>query len=449
MSARDKYDTQLEGRVMSVKTALIAIVIAASVAGGCDKRTGAKARERSVEAEGIDGKSSEIYGVKHKVIIYEPQTEEPAKTTAQEQQRFTYHSSSSPDAIVGGLHHQRIRLTADKPELVNLPDFNQKYPLFFKWASPMAQNGFLFVAIDRTSESTLHDLLYIDSNGDGSLEDETARRANRKSTRHVYFGPVQVRLKGEEGPIPRTLHFTLYDDDPHTLFVYSSGWYLGTITANGAKKQCMLIDYNANGTFNDKSLDPLESDRIRIGAGDNKKTLCVGNYIEIYDKLYKLEVASDGTSVKLAVANDVEFGRIRLPETITEFTAGGENGLFAGRPYNGIVELPLGKYRVDRWNSERKDDSGSCWKLEASGSSQNSIFEVNEMEEIELDFGETIISSLNFDMRSGTYYFRHSMKGQLGESIVVTRNGARPPAPRLRIRNADGTYDQSYDFKYG
>ena len=61
----------------------------------------------------------------------------------------------------------------------------------------------------------------------------------------------------------------------------------------------------------------------------------MGNYIEIDDTLYRTEIARDGAYIKLTKAEDVEFGNVRLSETITEFSAGGENGLFTLKPEKG------------------------------------------------------------------------------------------------------------------
>jgi len=94
----------------------------------------------------------------------------------------------------------------------------------------------------------------------------------------------------------------------------------------------------------DKSYDRFyfdhNCDRIRIGKKSVRDSLFVGNYIEIDDVLYRPEIASDGAYIKLSKAEDVKFGNIRLPKTITEFSAGGENGLFTLKPEKGTGSIP-------------------------------------------------------------------------------------------------------------
>jgi hypothetical protein len=41
------------------------------------------------------------------------------------------------------------------------------------------------------------------------------------------------------------------------------------------------------------------------------------------------------------------------------------------------------------------------------------------------------------------------LKGRDSERIELTRDGAQPQAPKVRIRSADGAYDRTYSFQYG
>src|ERR1035441_8364901 len=45
-------------------------------------------------------------------------------------------------------------------------------------------------------------------------------------------------------------------------------------------------------------------------------------------QFYQIEVARDGAFVKLQKAENVVLGQVRVPETISEFVAFGENGHF-------------------------------------------------------------------------------------------------------------------------
>ncbi|MHC4738381.1 MAG: hypothetical protein ACYS9Y_05695 [Planctomycetota bacterium] len=368
---------------------------------------------------------------------------------AEEEQWLQYRSAREASSIVGDMGSQGLKMSSKRPEGVELPEFTEEEPFFYKWFSPMAENGHLFISLDCSRACGAHDLLYIDSNGDGNLNDEEGTKAYRTESSHSYFGPVRVTFEGEDGPITYHLNFRLCDHHGRTLYVYSGGWYEGEITVGGEKKYCVLIDQNVNGTFNDKSIEASKCDRIRIGRKDERDTRFVGNYIEIDGDFYRPEIARDGAYIKLEMAEDIRFGKVKMQEVITEFSAGGENGLFAIKLEKGAGELPVGKYRVNYWAIERKDEGGSTWELKGQGFGAKGDFKVDEGGETELAVGEPVICSLTSRERDSRHLFDQSLKGELGERISLTRGGGRPRAPKLHIKSADGKYDRTFNFAYG
>ena len=374
-----------------------------------------------------------------------------SQAPAQQEQWLQYHSSREAGQIFGEVRSQTIELRTQQPAGVKLPQFKGQNQLFAKWPTPMVKSGHLWIALDRTHKQGPYDLLYIDSNGNGSLDDETAVAAHRMDQRNAYFGPVKVIFEVEDGPV--TYHLNLrsyqYGTGDSRLYASSGGWYEGGITVGGGKKHCVLFDYNTNGTFNDKSANAAECDRVRIGKQGGQDTLFTGNYIVDDETLYRPEIARDGACIKLTKAENVSFGSVRLPESITQFSANGENGLFVLKPEKGVASLPVGKYRVYDWIVERQDEKGTNWKLKGSGLSEKNVFDITEGKEAVLSIGEPLVATLDASERQGTHSFNHSMKGRAGERIELTRNGAQPQAPKVRIKNADGTYDRTYSFQYG
>ncbi|MHC4214075.1 MAG: hypothetical protein ACYSWP_11950 [Planctomycetota bacterium] len=221
-----------------------------------------------------------------------------------------------------------LDVTEQRPADVCMPDFNSVTPLFAKWETPMVEGGYLWVALDSEGKKGIRNLIYIDSDGDGRLDDETALfaywfKVDRNTSR---FQGVKVVFSGEDGPITYHLHFTFGDSKSRRYLRAVSGcWYEGVISVGGDKKICVLYDNNANGTFNDKSDVFSRSDRITIGKQVGRDAGFVGNFIDVDGVLYDLEVARDGAYVELTKAENVEFGEVRLQETISEFAAGGVN----------------------------------------------------------------------------------------------------------------------------
>jgi hypothetical protein len=399
---------------------------------------------------------------------------------AQEEQWLQYHSARELGLLVSA-QPQPLEISTEKPPGVELPQFKAENPLFAKWSTPMVTSGYLWVALDRTHKQSRegslaggpYDLLYIDSNGNGRLADETAVAAYRTDQYSAYFGPVKVMFELQDGPA--TYHLNLryygYDDASSRLYVSSGapmsmvaaalndrsrrlyassgGWYQGDITLGSQKKHCILFDYNANGTFNDKSANAAECDRVRIGQEGGQDASFVGNYIEVDGALYRPEIARDGACVKLTKAQDVKFGAVRLPESVTQISANGQNGLFIRKSEKGVASLPVGQYRIYDWIIGRQDDKGTEWRLQGSGAAAKNAFDVTEGNETALSFGEPIVATLDASADKGTHSFRYTLQGRDGERIELTRNGAQPQAPKVRIRSADGAYDRTYSFSYG
>lgn len=365
---------------------------------------------------------------------------------AQDEQWLQYHSEREAQQIVGGMSSSRT-VTSNKPQDVKLPEFKTQQQFFIEWPTPMVKSGRLWIALDRTSEKGKWDRLFIDSNGNGHLDDEDAVTAYQTDQYYTYFGPVKVVFEAEDGPVTYHLNFRFYDynEQNRRLYIYSGGWYEGEVTVAGDKKYCMLIDYNVNGTFDDKSLQAGNSDIIRIGAKGNEDTRFVGNYIEVGDVLYRTEIARDGAFVKLSSANDVKFGNIRVPETITEFSAGGENGQFTREMKNGVARLPVGKYCIDYWAIDRKDEKGKSWTMRGSSFSERGNFEVTEGAETTLEIGEPLTATLQVQLNGESYEFEKIMQGPLGEYVSLTSGGQEVRTMwKLAAKNKDGTFAKTY-----
>ena len=366
--------------------------------------------------------------------------------TAQDEQWLQYHSEREAARIVGDMRTMSLKLLSERPEGVESPDFKCDKPFFAAWSTPMVDSGKIWLALDRTNDKW--DRLFIDSNVNGHINDENTITPYRTEQYSAYFGPVKVVFEGEDGPLTYHLNLRFYENGPtRRLYVSSGSWYEGDITVAGAKKHCVLIDYNANGTFNDKSLDSSKCDRIRIGKKTDGDACFVGNYIEVDGTLYRTEIARDGAYIVLAKAEDVKYGNIRLPETITEFSAGGENGLFEPKLEKGAGSLPVGKYRINNWTSERKDEKGKKWTLRGRYFSDKGDLDVTEATETSLEIGEPVTANLQVTLNGETeaYEFDKILRGQLGEYVSLT-SGGRDVSNlwKMQGKNKEGTFAKTY-----
>jgi hypothetical protein len=370
---------------------------------------------------------------------------------AQEEQWLQYRSAAEARQIVGDMTYQFKEPSSAKPEGVKLPSLTAETPYFVLWETPMAKSGKVWMVFDKSNKNGSYDRLYLDANVNGDLSDETALSPSRRESNTAYFGPVKVVFEGEDGPITYHLELQLYaSPDRAYCLIAPAGWYEGPITVGGVKKHCVLIDYNVNGTFNDKSDNPGNCDRIRIGPQDSRDSRFVGNYIEVDDKLYRTEIARDGAFIVLKDAADVPYGTVRLADNITSLSAGGENGQFIRKPEKGALKLPVGTYRIDYWSIAKDDGKGSKWELQGRNLPGSSgTFTVAQDKEAQLSVGEPVYSMVSYNQSGGSFTFSQRLQGHQNEQITLLRNGSRPQPPRLRIRNKDGTYDRGMSFEYG
>ncbi len=363
---------------------------------------------------------------------------------AQREQWLQYRTSREGRAT------RWLELTTNAPPNLVLPKLNAQ-PYFARWTTPMDPHGGRWICLDRTAKSGPYNRLFIDTNGNGKLNDESSVDAYQVDQYSAFFPPARVIFQGEDGPITYhlVLRFYKYQENTAQLLASSGGWYEGTVDLGGKKKRIQFIDGNVNGTFNDQSPNPYDSDRIQVD-GDNPGERFLGRMLEVDGELFRIEVARDGAFVKIQKAENVTFGQVHVPGTISEFAAFGENGYFVRKPVNGAFELPVGNYRIHRWTVDRKDDQGAAWTLSGYGFNDSADFEVTTAKPVSLDLGEPVRAVLTADETTNNWMtFSLRLQGRLGESIEMLRGGDRPRGPRLTLVNLDGSYRYTNSFEFG
>ncbi|HDS84588.1 MAG TPA: hypothetical protein ENN97_05260 [Phycisphaerales bacterium] len=365
-------------------------------------------------------------------------------------QWLRYRTSEDVGQEVGASVNRYYRsFESQRPAHVRCPEFKSDSPLFIKWDTPMDGQGFRWIALDRSTPYGQYDLLYIDSNGDGHLDDETPYQGRRSDQYRMAFNPFPVYLTGEDGPITYHLacQFYSYDERSRYLMMSSGGYYEGTVLIGGEPAACVLVDSNGNGTFDDTAED-FNADRILLGEGRDRREYFVGRYLDYEGTLYRLQIARDGAFVSLAAAPDVTFGVVQVPESLTKFSAGGVNGMYDMTPENGHVRLPEGTYRVYQWEIARQD-KGQGWTLRGSNFPRQQSFTVSADTPARVAVGEPVFSRLSVSERQGIYSINQELQGKMNEQVSVLRNGRQPPAPKVHIRSQTGAYDRTFSLEYG
>lgn len=383
---------------------------------------------------------------------------------AQEEQWLQYRSSREPYRQGVSVSASNANYTGAAPAEDLTPDFVADDAHFGKWETPMGEAGFVWLALDRSSANGPYETLYIDSDCDGSLADEeavAAYQANQwphtrptssrpASAQEARFGPVKVVFPTDLGPVAVHVNVLWYDyPGRKSLYVSAAGWYEGSVTVGAEEYMCRLVDFNSNGAFNDASMDFSQADQIWIGKGTDLTRSFVGKYILIDGEYYHPTPAVDGANISFAPVENIPLGTLTFPEGVDEIAIGGVNGLLAFQCEGGSVEVPAGRWLIERWSITRKDEKGAVWQMTGQGFSSGDELDVAEGARLAIEVGEPISATLTVSERSGEYSFQEKLAGASGERISLTRNGTQAPAPRLRIKNEDESYNRLYSFAYG
>ena len=371
--------------------------------------------------------------------------------SAQKEQWLDYHVSTD------GRGYRYLDLTTNAPPDVKLPKLNGQ-PYFAHWTTPLDPAG-RWLCLDRTKKSGLYDRVYFDTTGNGRLDDKPAVSTAHSDQYSAYFEPVRVVFKGEDGPITYhlVLRFMHYEGSEANLMTSSGGYYAGKVDIGGKKRPLELIDGNVNGTFNDRAADAGDCDRVVV-EGDKVGERYLGKMLEVDGQFYQIEVARDGAFVKVQKAENVVLGEVRVPETISEFVAVGENGHFVRKPVKGGFTLPVGKYRIQEWTIDRKDDKGAAWQLMGYNFNDSARFEVAAAKPLSLEIGEpmrAVMEAQTPSARPGStalakqVAFSLRFQGRYGETLQIMKGNQRPSGPRLTLTSLDGTYRYTNTFEFG
>ncbi|MGD1084187.1 MAG: hypothetical protein ABSA47_05455 [Verrucomicrobiota bacterium] len=350
---------------------------------------------------------------------------------------------------VENLSYHQIQLTTNPPPGVLLPKL-KAMPWFARWTTPLDPSGGRWLCLDRTHNSGPYDLLFIDTNGNGRLDDKTPVHA-RMDAFESSFPPTPVVLQGQDGPLTYHLVFlmTQFDAGSAQLLVSPGGWREGVVSFDGLNKRIQLIDANVNGAFNDISSDPYQSDRVCV-EGDKIPERFLGRMIEVDGKFYRIEVPRDGAFVKVQPVGQGSLAQVRVPENISEISLYGQNGHFVCSPLNGLLTLPAGDYRPIQWIINRKDDKGASWTMRGYNFPDTFAFDVSAGKTNALEIGEPAQALIAVREIPGAMdIFSLHFEGRQKEAIEILRQGQRPPGPKLTIAGPDGAVCYSDTFEYG
>jgi len=105
----------------------------------------------------------------------------------------------------------------------------------------------------------------------------------------------------------------------------------------------------------------------------------------------------------------------------------------------------VGKYRIDHWEIDRKDEKGKSWTMRGSSFGNRGDFEITEAGETVLEIGEPVTTNLQASLNGTNYGFSKSVRGSLGEYVSLTSAGSDARNLwKMTAKNKDGTFVKTY-----
>jgi hypothetical protein len=157
------------------------------------------------------------------------------------------------------------------------------------------------------------------------------------------------------------------------------------------------------------------------------------------------------TAIAVSARQNIEpsTGFVTVQDDVNAVLCNNKGEQFTIKGSKEPVQLPVGRYCINNWTLERTDKNGTLWKLTSKDIAHKKAFDVAKGTETKLPMGEPIISNLIVWKENSEFYFRHYLKGQLGEEIKLTKSRSRADPPKLLIRNENSSYQELLTFKYG
>jgi hypothetical protein len=307
--------------------------------------------------------------------------------------------------------------------------------------------------------------LFVDTNGDGDLSNEEPLPVHLASktdpAAQHSFGPVSLPA---EGGGKHDIRIMLEPTGPEAYFSAAPATLpSGRIELDGASYAVVLLDRQLDGRF-DKTFSAdagMNSDWLAIdlnGNGTFERTAYVSpellplpKLIQLKQKWYSLEVAPDGSSIRVQSVTP-PMGTLQVAAPDVELQLVSDSGYHELKAAGNPWQLPAGAYAAMRISLSRKDEKGVVWGLSGSSSTGKlQKFTLQEGQVTSLAAGPPLRVKVQALQQGDLVSLGCSVLGQAGETYGAgaTRAGVTQPAPKLRIVGEDGTVLASGKFEYG
>ena len=341
------------------------------------------------------------------------------------------------------------------------PKYLSEKPMFGSTKLGPASSAYLFALDERKGTGKGYDVLYFDGNNNGDLTDDKPVYKHTGRYGQESFGPVKVLIDYGQGP---SLYYGSADcyPDRSELYFSSAGYFTGKAKFGNKQHAIAVIDYNNNGTFDNRTGDFWSRDRILVDINDDgnfseeyndlSERCIYAKYFKVGEEYYAAETSPDGAKVVITQP-EISFGAVRFtPEMFQGAVMSDETGLFTVSADSGKVNLPQGQYRVVYNSIKKTDKSGPGWILEHREYSGKPLFEVKSGEVTEFKYGEPLTAKLTYTKEGSDIQFAIAFTDIAGMGYTIGRGQnsfEQPSPPKINIFDSSGNLIASKIFEYG
>ncbi len=358
--------------------------------------------------------------------------------------------SSHPNFQYWGLGlGQRGQILESPPDELILPEDSPKTAqgISFVLGSPPKTRYALYIPEK--------DTLYLDTNDNNSLRDEQPLlgeyRMNMRS-----FGPIRVTVSCNERKTSRYFYVLRYNGE---WYLSSADLHQFRVELEGKVREFALIDVNADGTYS--SAQPGERRADLFIWLPETLPFDIPSYLPIQEEtkpqgqkaiyVYRLDVEPDGSFAHFS-PTDLSSGTLAVKEGEASFyLEGNEVGKWNARGDEKGVPQPADRYKIRSytWTFTQNNEK---WELYAYFEKELPALEITKDEVTTWALEKRLTATLEISSLTSpdSYDVSLLLKTPDGGTVGnLTKNGERPPAPKLKVLDKKGRVLLTETFHYG
>jgi hypothetical protein len=309
-------------------------------------------------------------------------------------------------------------------------------------------------------------VLYVDSDRDGNLAEETPASGTRDQSGITFAGASVPGTDGRSVRVRMISHTRPATRAPVCLHAAVAGFRTGQVRLGGKAYRVAVIDGDLSGRYNDIPARPLTDRRVdavvidRNGNGQFERFDPTGNSPPEWSPLtkalavdgawYAVTVAADGSTIDLSPTQPA-YGHLDLGPHRLTLGAFSDFGYQRIESRGGKVRVPAGRYATVSLELLKSDGTAN-WRLQlARDAGRLATFVVEAGQTFSIPLGPPLVPAASVELAGGTVRLDYRLAGRSGERYApaVMKGNSRVAPPQVEIVDTTGKVIYSGKFAYG